>query len=127
MIFSVIPSKNIYIEFYENFKSDPDTVYKTIFRFLNIDDQHKIINDIVNPSHHIILSFLDKYFSVLADKTTKIRKIVGLRGKYVQPIKNFVFAKRIIEHKAIEKSYDEIIKREFIGTYEYLDSLRKSK
>ncbi len=122
-ILSMVSPKNIYIGRHEQLKSNPVTVYKDIFSFLNVKFDFIPETKIINPSYIIKSTLYNKIARHLAGKSLRLRKSMGLSGKRVDMFAKLIFQKIETTHYA--NSYcDNEVRAFFQSTYKFLDTLQ---
>ena len=110
---------NLFIGFYDEYKNDPDTFFKNLFEFLEVE-QIKVESKKINESLVVKKSFLLTTFELFLKYSLGLRKKLGLVG-----FSNM--KKRLLSLYRIDKKDTKVDKKVyefFEPTYEYLKELR---
>jgi hypothetical protein len=121
-ILDMVSSENIYIARHERLKSDPDSIYKDIFLFLNVKYDYLPETKIINPSYIGKTTLLSKLASHFAHRSSGFRGALGLCGKRMDIFKKIFFIKQEVTHYA-DQNCDDEVRAFFQSTYNFLNKL----
>lgn len=118
-ILEFVSSENVYIGSYDKLKNFPESFYKNLFTFLNINNNFLPKLKQLNQSFVIQPSFSANIFYYVAQMTLNLRKSVGLTEKNVSKIKQLVYKYEIINSYPPTRC-DADVQNYFKNTYSYM-------
>jgi hypothetical protein len=113
---------NIFIGKYENFKEQPNTFYKKIVHFLELEENFLFKNEVVNKSYILKDNYLNGIILRFSSASSRIRKKIGLSGQRINFLKEILLSKKNVENYNGGQC-DEEVKDFFYSTYKYLSQL----
>jgi hypothetical protein len=120
-LIGAVKTENLFIGFYEEYKSNPDLFFKLIFKFLDVEPL-KLENKIHNESYIVKKSSILAFLNSISKFTYSIREKIGLTGGRLSFIKNFIYSFYKIQNN---NKYDlSKVKISFKKTYDYLEKLK---
>ncbi len=121
-ILDIVPSKNIYIDNYHKLKYLPESFYKNLFTFLNLNNNSLPMLRKINSSFVTKPSYSANIFYYLAQKTLNLRKSLGLTGNKVNRIKHLLYQSQMVNSYSPTRC-DEDVQNFFKNTYSYMHEL----
>ncbi len=122
-IIKTIKKENLFIGFYDDFIDKPNKFYSNIFKFLEID-KIDINNDKINKPKIMKKSKFLEHIELLSAKSFKIRNKLGMSGKKINSLKQFIFNFYIIKDTKKQIASKEVYNF-FEKTNQYINILKK--